>query len=146
MANLCKVQIIGNVGRDPETRYSQQGNMMVSFSVAVNSPRRNPDGSFQDETEWFRITTTGRTAENCQQYLTKGSPVYVDGRLRVDRWTGQDGQPRYTLDVFASDVRFLGTRSRDDGAETAGEDRAPASRPSRPAPEAEPSDLEDLPF
>ena len=92
MASMAKVTIIGNVGRDPEQRYTQSGMMTTSFSVAVNNRRRNPDGSFQDETEWYRVTAFGRLAEVCQQYVTKGSQLYVEGRLRLDRWTGQDGQ------------------------------------------------------
>jgi single-strand DNA-binding protein len=146
MANLSKVQIIGNVGADPEQRYTQQGTMIVSFRVAVNSGRRMPDGSFRDETEWYRVSTFGRVAENCLQYVTKGSPIFVDGRLRVDRWTGQDGQPRFTLDVVASDVRFLGTRQRDEGYQR-DEDYQPAAAPGRPPMDADQGgELEDLPF
>jgi single-strand DNA-binding protein len=143
MASMAKVQIIGNVGRDPEQRYTQQGTMVVSFSVAVNNRRRNPDGSFNEETEWYRVNTFGRLAETCQQYVTKGSSIFIDGRLRVDRWTGQDGQPRYTLDVVANDVQFIGSRQREgiDGDQ-------PTPIRNRPAggPELDQSDLEDLPF
>ena len=145
MANLCKVQLIGNVGADPETRYSQQGTMMVSFRMAVNRRGRNPDGSPLEETEWFRITTTGRLAEICQQYITKGSPVFIDGRLRVDRWTGQDGQPRFTLDVFATEMQLLGARPREEGFEP-GEGAEAAPRPIRTPAAPEQNDLEDLPF
>ena len=146
MANLCKVQIIGNVGADPETRYSQQGTMIVSFRMAVNRRGRNPDGSPLEETEWFQVSTTGRLAEICQQYVTKGRPVYVDGRLTIDRWTGQDGQQRYTPRVFANELQLLGSRSTDEAAGPAADDRGGAPRPVRAAPESEPSDLEDLPF
>ena len=145
MANLCKVQLIGNVGADPEQRYTPQGTMIVSFRMAVNRRRRNPDGTFQEETEWFRVQTAGRLAEVCQQYVTKGTPVFVDGRLRVDRWTGQDGQPRFTLDVFANDLQLLGARPRGEG-EIGDEAAAVAPRQLRPVPEPEQSDLEDLPF
>jgi single-strand DNA-binding protein len=151
MASMCKVQIIGNVGRDPEQRYTQSGTMTVSFSVAVNDRRRNQDGSFQESTEWFRITTFGRLAEICQQYVVKGRTVYVDGRLRLDRWTGQDGQPRTTLDITANDVVLMDSRPRGDELDGGmdAEPRRPAAAPSRggqpPAP-AEPNDLEDLPF
>jgi single-strand DNA-binding protein len=139
MASLCKIQIMGNVGGDPEQRYTQSGTMVVSFRVAVNSNRRNPDGSFEKETEWFRVSTFGRLAETCQQYVTKGRGVYVDGRLRVDRWTGQDGQPRFTLDIQANDVQLLESRPRGEGFESGpGQGRAPA--------EADQGDLEDLPF
>ena len=140
MASLSKVQIIGNLGADPEQRYTQSGTMTVTFRVAVNQNRRNPDGSFEKETEWFRVTTFGRLAETCQQYLTKGRTVYIDGRLRVDRWTGQDGQPRFTLDIIANDMVMMDPRQRDDGAEPALR-AVPGGRS-----EAEPNDLEDLPF
>src|SRR5215207_7068982 len=110
MASMAKISILGNVGRDPEQRYTQTGTMTTSFSVAVNNRRRMPDGSQQEETEWYRVTAFGRLAEVCQQYVTKGSQLYVEGRFRIDRWTGQDGQPRVTPDVVASDVQFLGVR------------------------------------
>jgi len=146
---MAKATLIGNVGRDPEQRYTQTGTMTVSFSMAVNNRRRNPDGSYQDETEWYRITAAGRLAEICQQYVTKGSQLYVEGRLRVDRWTGQDGQPRTTLDVFANDVQLLGSRQQREGFEpgSAGASptgTAPAGR-SQP-PDMDRSDIEDLPF
>lgn len=140
MAYLSKVQIIGNVGADPEQRYTQQGNMMVSFRVAVNSNRRLPDGSYEKETEWFRVTAFGRLAEICQQYVTKGRVVYVDGRLRLDRWTGQDGQPRVTPDIVANEVVPMDSRPREDSFQPAGA----ASRP--PADAEQAGDLEDLPF
>ncbi len=146
MANLAKVQIIGNVGADPEQRYTQQGTMIVSFRVAVNSSRRMPDGSFKEETEWYRVSTFGRLAETCLQYVTKGRPIFVDGRLRVDRWTGQDGQPRFNLDVVASEVQFLGSRQRDEGMQP-GEEYQPAGAPARAPMDADQGgDLEDLPF
>jgi single-strand DNA-binding protein len=135
MASMAKAQMIGNVGREPEQRYTQQGTQFATFSVAVNNRRRNPDGSFSEETEWYRVTAFGRLAEVCLQYVQKGSQVFVDGRLRMDRWTGQDGQPRYTLDVVASDVQFVGwTRERD------------AAAPAAPSAPPSDSDLEDLPF
>jgi single-strand DNA-binding protein len=143
MASMAKIQIIGNVGRDPEQRYTQQGTMVVTFSVAVNNRRRNPDGSFSDETEWYRINTFGRLAETCMQYVTKGRSIFVDGRLRVDRWTGQDGQPRFTLDVVANDVQFLGSPQRE-GFD--GDQPTPIRNRSAAGPDADKSDLEDLPF
>jgi len=144
---MAKALLIGNVGRDPEQRYTQTGTMTVSFSMAVNNRRRNPDGSYQDETEWYRITAAGRLAEICQQYVTKGSQLYVEGRLRVDRWTGQDGQPRTTLDVFANDVQLLGSRQQREGFEPgpAGASGDPPSGRGA-APEMDRSDIEDLPF
>ena len=145
MASLCKVQIIGNLGADPETRYTQSGTMTVRFNVAVNRRGRNPDGSPLEETEWFRVTAFGRLAETCQQYLAKGSPVFIEGRLRVDRWTGQDGQPRFTLDVVANDMVMIGSRPREEGFEP-GEGAEAAPRPIRTPAAPEQNDLEDLPF
>ena len=157
MASMAKVSIIGNVGRDPEQRYTQTGTMTTSFSVAVNNRRRLPDGSNQEETEWYRVTAFGRLAEVCQQYVTKGSQLYVEGRLRIDRWTGQDGQARVTPDVVANDVQFIGARVRPEDADptamgSGGMDMGPRPiesalrRSGPPAPAGEPSDLEDLPF
>jgi single-strand DNA-binding protein len=140
MANLSKVQIIGNLGGDPEQRYTQSGTMTVRFNVAVNQTRRNQDGSVEEQTEWFRVTTFGRLAETCQQYLTKGRTVFVDGRLRVDRWQGQDGQPRFTLDVIANDMVMMSPRPRDEE----GEPVPIATR--RPASGEQQGDIEDLPF
>ena len=147
MASMAKITIIGNVGRDPEQRYTQSGMMTTSFSVAVNNRRRMSDGSQQEETEWYRVTAFGRLAEVCQQYVTKGSQLYVEGRFRIDRWTGQDGQPRVTPDIVASDVQFLGARGPAEESGGPPAERAPA--PARPAPAgraSEPDDLEDLPF
>jgi single-strand DNA-binding protein len=144
---MAKALLIGNVGRDPEQRYTQTGTMTVSFSIAVNNRRRNPDGSYQDETEWYRITAAGRLAEICQQYVTKGSQLYVEGRLRVDRWTGQDGQPRTTLDVFANDIQLLGSRQQREGFEPGPAGASAGPPPGRgAAPEMDRSDIEDLPF
>ena len=144
---MAKALLIGNVGRDPEQRYTQTGTMTVSFSMAVNNRRRSPDGSYQDETEWYRITAAGRLAEICQQYVTKGSQLYVEGRLRVDRWTGQDGQPRTTLDVFANDIQLLGSRQQREGFEPGPAGASAGSPPGRgPAAEMDRSDIEDLPF
>jgi single-strand DNA-binding protein len=144
--SMAKIFIIGNVGRDPEQRYTPAGDPISSFSVAVNSRRRNPDGSFTEETEWYRVTASRRLAEIAQQYVTKGRQIFVEGRLRLDRWTGNDGQPRTTLDVFATDLQLLGGprgEGMDDGD---GGMAAPAGRPGRAAPEQDAGDLGDLPF
>jgi single-strand DNA-binding protein len=144
---MAKVLLIGNVGQDPEQRYTQTGTMLVSFGLAVNNRRRNPDGSYQEETEWYRITATGRIAEICQQYVTKGSQLYVEGRLRLDRWTGQDGKLRTTLDVFANDIQLLGSRQQREGFEPAPAGSEPAGAPSRgPSPDLDRGEIEDLPF
>jgi single-strand DNA-binding protein len=117
-----KITIVGNLGRDPELRYTPQGNAVCNFSVATNEKRRDKNGDLQDVTTWFRITLWGKQAENASKFLTKGSPVYVEGRLRVEEWTDRDGKLRYTLDVNATDMQFIsgGARSEEMSQSSAG--------------------------
>ncbi len=103
-----KITVVGNLGRDPELRYTPQGNAVCNFSMATNEKRRDKSGEFQDVTTWFRITLWGKQAENASKFLTKGSSVYIEGRLRVEEWSDRDGKNRYTLDVHATDMQFLG--------------------------------------
>lgn len=103
-----KITVVGNLGRDPELRYTPQGNAVCNFSMATNEKRRDKGGESQDVTTWFRITLWGKQAENASKYLTKGSSVYIEGRLRVEEWADRDGKNRYTLDVHATDMQFLG--------------------------------------
>ena len=104
---LNKMLLIGNVGRDPEMRYTPSGSAMTTFSVAVNRRYTPPNGEPQEETEWFRIVAWNRLAETCNTYVTRGMKVYVEGRLKSDSWVGQDGQTRFTNDIIASTVTFL---------------------------------------
>ena len=90
--SLNKILIIGNLGSDPEMRYMPSGDPVTSFSVATNRRYRTRDGDQREETEWFRISAWGRLAEITNQYLTKGSKIYVEGRLQSRSWQGQDGQ------------------------------------------------------
>jgi len=103
-----KITIIGNLGRDPELRYTPQGTAVCDFSVAVNDRRRDKAGEWQDVTTWFKITFWGKQAENASKYLTKGRQAYIEGRLQVEEWTDRDGNNRYTLAVQGSDIQFLG--------------------------------------
>jgi single-strand DNA-binding protein len=112
-----KIIIVGNLGRDPEMRYTPDGTPVTNFSVASNRKWNNPDGSQNEETIWFRITAWRQLAELCNQYLSKGRPVLIEGRMTPDRetggprvWTGNDGQPRASFEVTALTVRFLGGR------------------------------------
>ena len=108
-----KIIVVGNLGRDPELRYTPQGNAVCNFSMATNEKRRGRDGDMQDVTTWFRITLWGKQAENASKYLTKGSPVYIEGRLRVEEWSDRDGKSRYTLDVHATDMQFISSRGEE---------------------------------
>ena len=104
--SMNKVLIIGNVGGDPEMRYTPNGNPVTSFSVATNR-RFTVEGEQREETQWFRVSAWNRLAETCNQYVTRGMKVYVEGRLSVREYVGQDGQTRTSVDVNAFDVRFL---------------------------------------
>lgn len=110
MASLNKVMLIGNVGQDPELRYTPDGNPVANFSIAVNRKRKVGD-EYKDETEWFNIVCFSRTAENVNQYLTKGQKVYVEGRFQSSEYVGQDGNQRKSFEVIANDVTFLSTKS-----------------------------------
>ncbi|HEY83715.1 MAG TPA: single-stranded DNA-binding protein [Chloroflexi bacterium] len=110
-----KVSIIGNLGGDPEMRYMPDGTPVTSFSVATNRRWTNKDGSPGEETVWFRVSAWFKLAEICNQYLSKGRQVYVEGKLTPDKttggprvWTGNDGQPRASFDLRANEVKFLG--------------------------------------
>ncbi len=104
---LNKMLVIGNVGRDPEMRYTPSGSAVTSFSLAVNRRYTPPNGEPQEETEWFDITAWNRLAETCNNYVTRGMKVYVEGRLRSRSWVGQDGQTRFRNEIVANTVTFL---------------------------------------
>ncbi len=107
MAGLNKVMIIGNLGADPEMRYTADGNALTSFRVAANRTYTTPDGERRDETEWFSVVAWRKLAEQCSQFLQKGRRVYVEGRLRTRSWDAPDGQKRYRTEVVADRVLFL---------------------------------------
>ena len=107
MASLNKIMLIGNVGSDPEMRYSPNGKAVTSFRMATNYRYAGSDGERREETEWFRVSVWGRQAESCNQFLSKGKRIYVEGRLRSSSWEGQDGQMRTSLEVSANRVIFL---------------------------------------
>jgi single-strand DNA-binding protein len=128
--------IVGNVGRDPEMRYTPSGQAVTSFSVATSRNYTNSSGQRVDETIWFRVSAWGRQAETCNQYLKKGNKVLVEGRLTADPqtggprvWTRQDGTPGASFEISASNVRFLSSRGEggaDEGGEPSiGEDEIP---------------------
>jgi single-strand DNA-binding protein len=107
MANLNKVMIIGNVGTDPEMRYTPNGNPVTSFRIATSRVFTTPENERKQETEWFTVITWNKLAESCNQYLAKGKRVYVEGRLRTRAWEGQDGQKRSRVEIVADRVLFL---------------------------------------
>ena len=122
MANLNKVMLIGNAGRDAEMRYTANGNAMATFTMAVNSNRRNPAGEWETETEWFTVVMFGDRAERQSQYITKGKSIYVEGRLRTRNWDDDQGQRHYRTEVIANTVQTLDRRTEGGGAPGAGGD------------------------
>lgn len=134
-----KIFIIGNLGKDPELRYTPQGTPVCDFSMASNEKRKNKQGELVDVTTWFRVTLWGRMAETASQYLEKGRLVFIEGTLRVEDWVDREGKARYTLEVNASDMKFISSNPNSQGG-----DRAPAGNPPNQNPP--PDDGDDIPF
>lgn len=112
-----KLVIVGNLGADPEMRYTPSGQAVTNFNIATNRRWVSNDGQQQEETTWFRVTVWGKQAETCNQYLSKGRQVLCEGRLRpeINIWTDQNGTPRANYEMTAYEVRFLGGRGDSPG-------------------------------
>jgi len=163
--SLNKAMIIGNLGRDPEMRYTPGGQAVTQFTVAVNRNFRGQDGEWQEETEWFRVVAWGQTGERAAENLRKGGKVYVEGRIQTRQWEDNTGAKRYTTELIADRVTNLEKRVREDG-DPGFTPRPPAARPTEGAASAaggnagapaaaggsrdgdplDHSDLDDLPF
>ncbi|MBU6468592.1 MAG: single-stranded DNA-binding protein [Betaproteobacteria bacterium] len=111
MASVNKVILVGNLGRDPEVRYSSEGAAIANISVATTDVWKDKSGEKQEKTEWHRVAFFGRLAEIAGEYLKKGSQVYLEGRLQTRKWQDKDGQERYTTEVIADRMQMLGGRS-----------------------------------
>jgi single-strand DNA-binding protein len=112
---INKVILLGNLGRDPEVRYTQNGMAVATLSVATNERWRDKDGQSQERTEWHRVIAWGKQAEFCSNYLTKGRQVFVEGRIQTRSWEDRDGQKKYTTEIVAQTVQAIGGR-REGGA------------------------------
>lgn len=126
---LNKVMIIGRLGRDPELRYTQNGTPVTTLNVATDESYTDRDGNKVDRTEWHRVSVFQRQAENCANYLTKGSLVYVEGSLQTRKWQDQQGQDRYTTEIKALRVQFLDRKNDRDGNHGYDEDFAGSQPP-----------------
>jgi len=143
MAGVNKVILIGNLGRDPEIRYTPGGQAVANFTLATSESFNNREGKREERTEWHRIVVWGKTAENCAQYLSKGRTVYVEGRLQTREWEDKEGQKRRTTEVVAQTVQFLGGPRGSGGGQAAGREGGGYEGPSEdPAPPAG----DDIPF
>ncbi len=126
MASVNKVILIGNLGRDPETRYMPDGGAITNISIATTENWKDKQGEKQEKTEWHRVAFFGKLAEIAGEYLKKGSQVYVEGRLQTRKWQDKDGVDKYTTEIVANAMQMLGSRSGLGGAERGGD--APPDR------------------
>ncbi|MPS47709.1 single-stranded DNA-binding protein [Methylobacillus sp.] len=165
MASVNKVILVGNLGRDPEVRYMPNGEAVANFSIATTDSWKDKNGQRQERTEWHNIVMYRRLAEIAGEYLKKGRPVYIEGRLQTRKWQTKEGQDRYTTEIIADQMQMLGGRDSGGGASYDGGDdfnqdysqsaprqqAAPAQRPapaaSKPAGGSNFDDFEDdIPF
>lgn len=110
MASVNKVILIGNLGKDPETRYMPNGDAVTNITIATTETWKDKNGEKQEKTEWHRIVFYRKLAEIAGEYLKKGNPVYIEGRLETKKWTDKQGVERYTTDIIASDMKMLGSK------------------------------------
>ena len=153
MASVNKVILIGNLGKDPETRYAPSGDAICNITLATTDNWRDKaTGETREATEWHRVVFFGKLAEIAGQYLREGSQVYVEGSLRTRKWQDKDGQDRYTTEIRADEMKMLGSRG-DSAGQGGGQQQAPQQRqqPARqpapqPAPQGAPGYDDDIPF
>ena len=120
MAGVNKAILIGNLGKDPELRYTPGGQAVASFTLATSEKWRDKDGVMQDRTEWHNIVVWGRQAEIAKEYLAKGRPVYIEGRIQTRSWEDKDGNKRYTTEVVANQMIMLGGRGESGSSTSSG--------------------------
>jgi single-strand DNA-binding protein len=132
MASVNKVILIGNLGADPETRYLPSGDAVTNIRIATTESWKDKSGEKQEHTEWHRVSFFGRQAEIAGEYLKKGSPVYIEGRIRTRKWQDKEGQERYSTEVVADRMQLLGSRGGGEGG--GGMREAPAGSSGAKAP------------
>jgi single-strand DNA-binding protein len=136
MASVNKVILVGNLGRDPEVRYTPSGSAVCNVSIATSRNWKNKDtGERQEETEWHRVVFYDRLAEIAGEYLKKGRPVYVEGRLKTRKWQDKEGKDQYTTEVIASEMQLLGSREGTGAPSPDDVGDAPQRAAARPAPQ-----------
>ncbi len=146
MASLNKVMLIGNLGKDPEVRYTSSGTAVASFSLATSERFKNRNGEWEERTEWHNVTLWGRLAEIAGEYLAKGKTVYVEGRLQTRKWQDRDGRDRYTTEIVADKMQMLGGRGDGSGRQggRVSEEPEPGAPQGYEEPAFNPDD--DIPF
>lgn len=142
MPSVNKIIVIGNVGRDPELRYTANGKSMVQFSLATNHRYQRPDGEWDEQTEWFRVVAWNQLAERTMERIQKGGQAYVEGRLQSRTWTGNDGKDRKELEIIANTILSLDRRGEMVGAGATANARGAGGA----GGDTEMVDPDDLPF
>lgn len=117
---LNKVMLIGNLGKDPEIRYTQSGTAVATFNIATTERWKDKDGQMQDKTEWHRIVVWQKLAEICGTYLHKGSKVYIEGKLQTRKWQDQNGNDKYTTEIIANEMKMLDSKGAGEAGYSAG--------------------------
>lgn len=139
MASVNKVILIGNLGKDPEVRYTPNGNAVCNINLATSRTWKSKDsGEKMEETEWHRVVLYDRQAEIAGEYLKKGRPVYIEGRIKTRKWQDKEGVDRYTTEIVAEEMKLLGSREGSGGA-GASDEGAPSGYGERPAPASRPA-------
>ena len=152
MANINRVVVVGNLTRDPELRTTPGGTSVCKLRLAVNTRQKDPQGNWGDKPNYFDVTVWGNQAESCAQYLSKGRPVGVDGRLEWREWDAQDGTKRQAVEIIAESVQFLGGRDSEGGAAGGGGGGGQQFVPASATATAETADFgqsgadDDIPF
>ena len=153
---INKVILVGNLGNDPDIKYTQSGMAVTRISLATTSVRKDRDGNQQERTEWHRVVFFGKLGEIAGEYLRKGSQVYVEGSIRYDKYTGQDGVEKYSTDIIADEMQMLGGRGEGGGGGGGGGNYERSARPQRPersdapqqqrrpAPQQQPAPMDDF--
>jgi single-strand DNA-binding protein len=131
-----KVILVGRLGRDPEVRYTANGAAVTKFSLATSEAVKNPEGNWDERTEWHRVVAFDKLAERCGSFLSKGRLVYVEGKLRTNQWEDAQGVKHYTTEIVARDIQFLGGPG--DSVGQTQSNQADFGRPARQAPEGPP--------
>jgi single-strand DNA-binding protein len=146
MASVNKVILIGNLGSDPEVKYTPSGTAVANFNIATNESWLNKDGKKEERTEWHKIVVWSKLAELCGEYLAKGRPVYLEGRLQTRDWNDKDGNKRYTTEIVAQTIQFLGG-SGERGERSEGRPAGKSARGGSSMEEAAPVEADDdIPF
>lgn len=144
MASLNKVMLIGNLGKDPELRYTTSGQAVASFSLATSEKFKNKSGESEERTEWHRVTLWGKLAEIAGEYLSKGKTIYIEGRLQTREWADRDGNKRYTTEIVGDRMQMLGGKG--EGSSGGGAGRRSGGTETTVSYDEPPFQDDDIPF